>query len=427
MNLHARIDHHYDILLQEIQKSQVVLLHPDSTYRAMLVAKLVKDPAVKTFYYALGWDDIDVPSFIYSMVHDLSLQHPTFGRHLTFIPNSVYEDLSSNMPLVVDCFVRELREMSDEPFVLIFDEYDRSDIADDVQRFVERLAVALPENCHLVINSRTLPRISWISLIARNKASMLVNDQTITQDFYGFKNDSEGNLEVYALGPGFVLLNNQYIDSWEGHLPRLLFFFTLDRPVVTRSDICSSFWPELHDEQAVNVFHVTKRRLHKALDADVLIHNDGYYRVNPELQVYYDVLDFAESLIRGRDVNNPDRLEAYQRATTLYRGPFLQGHEDQWIVLRRQDFRVGYVEALKFIANTWRERQRPEQALSVLQKALVEDLRVDDVSEEVMRLYAQLGRRNEAAAHYQRVLQDYHKDNLQPTDRLHEVYQEITA
>jgi DNA-binding SARP family transcriptional activator len=427
MKLHEIIHQHYEVLLNEIENSQVVLLHPQTTYRSMLIAQLVKDPDVKTFYYALGWDDIDVPSFIYSLIHDLAPQHPTFGRHLTFISNGVYEDLNNNMPIIIDAFVRELREMGDQRFVLILDEYDRSDEADDVQRFVERLAIALPENCHLVINSRSLPRLSWVSLIAQNKATMLLNDQMIVKDFYGFENDDTGNLEVYALGPGFVLLNNDYIDSWEGHLPRLLFFFALDRPVVTRSDICSSFWPNLHDEQAVNVFHVTKRRLHKALDADVLVHNDGYYRVNPQLNIYYDVLDFAASLIRGRDMNNPNRLEDYQRAASLYRGPFLQGHEDNWIVQRRVDFRAGYVEALTYIANSWKERNNLEQALTVLQKGLTEDLRVDGLSADVMRLYSDLGRRNEAAAHYQRVLQDYSKDNLKPSEKLTEVYQELMA
>jgi DNA-binding SARP family transcriptional activator len=343
------------------------------------------------------------------------------------VPNSAYEDLDNHLTMIIDCFVQELEEMSGESFVLILDEYDRSDAADDLQRLIERLAIALPKNCHLVINSRTLPRISWISLIVQNRVSMLVNDTVIREDFYGFQNDSNGTLEVYALGPGFVLLDNEYIDSWEGHLPRLLFFFALDRPVVTRSDICTSFWPELHDEQAVNVFHVTKRRLHKALDADVLVHEDGYYRINHELHIYYDVLDFAASLVRGRSGDATQRLEAYQRAATLYRGPFLQGHQDTWIVQRRADFRVGYVEALKHIAGVWQERQRPEQALAILQKGLVEDLRMDDLSAEVMKLYMQLGRRNEAVAHYQRVVQDYQKVNRQPSMMLHTVYQEITA
>src|SRR4029077_14782627 len=85
-------------------------------------------------------------------------------------------------------------------------------------------------------------------------------------DFYNNQTESNARVEIFGLGPGTVMLDSEPIDSWEGHLPRLLFFFALDRPVVTRSEICQAFWPELNTDQAVNVFHVTKRRLHKALD-----------------------------------------------------------------------------------------------------------------------------------------------------------------
>lgn len=425
----SQIQLDYQALLHQLDAHQVVLLHPQNPYRTLVIAQLVNDPNVNKFYYAMGPDDIDLQSFIYSITHDMTLQHPTFGRHLNTLPASVFEDINANFDLILHCFVRELEEMSDSPYVLIFDEYDRSDIADDMQRFIERLSINLPSHCHVVFNGRTLPRLSWLSLIAQNKAAMLLNNQVITQDFYGLKNDQNGSLEVYALGPGFVLLNNHYIDAWEGHLPRLLFFFALDRPVITRSDICTSFWPDLNPEQAVNVFHVTKRRLHKALDVDVLTHDDGYYAINPELGIYYDVLEFVEALLRGRNTNLSidDRITAWQRAIHLYRGPFLQGHDDRWILERRIDFRAGYIEALQFMANIWKEKDRPEQALALLQKALAEDLRVDEVNQEVMRLYVALGRRNEAAGHYQRVLQDYHKDGLQPSDALHALYQEVTS
>lgn len=429
MTQQSQIQTDYQALLHQLDMHQVVLLHPKSTYRTLVIAQLVNDKNINKFYYAMGPDDIDLESFIYSITHDMTLQHPTFGRHLNALPASVFEDLNTTFDVILESFARELAEMSASPYVLIFDEYDRSDIADDMQRFIERLCIHLPAHCHVVFNGRTLPRLSWLSLISQNKAALLLNSDLITEDFYGLQNDQGGTLEVYALGPGFVLLNNHYIDAWEGHLPRLLFFFALDRPVITRSDICTSFWPDLNPEQAVNVFHVTKRRLHKALDVDVLTHDDGYYAINPELGIYYDVLEFVEALLLGRDTTRDleERITAWQRAIHLYRGPFLQGHDDRWILERRVDFRAGYVEALQFMANIWKERNRPEQALGLLVKALSEDLRIDNVNQEVMKLYVALGRRNEAAAHYQHVLQDYHKDGLQPSDALHSLYQAVTS
>ena len=136
-----------------------------------------------------------------------------------------------------------------------------------------------------MISSRSLPRLPWMAMIAQNKAVMLRDTELIGTISTRIRRTAKPALRRRAW-PRPRTLDGQAIDSWEGHLPRLLFFFALERPVVTRSEICDAFWPELNNDQAVNVFHVTKRRLHKALEplgVDVLIHEDGYYRVNPAL------------------------------------------------------------------------------------------------------------------------------------------------
>ncbi|MBZ0291057.1 MAG: hypothetical protein K8L99_00670, partial [Anaerolineae bacterium] len=279
MKLHELIEQTYQTFHEEAASARVILLHPQSQYRSVLVAKLIQSTETKVFYYALGPDDINVQSFLTGLTHDLANQYPTFGRHLNILPP---DDYKNNMEVVLGTFAQDLAEMSDDPFFFILDEYDRSDSADDVQMFVEKLVDLLPENCRLVINSRTLPRLPWVSLIAQKKAILLKDNQLIRSDFYNIKTEGENQLKVFALGPGYILMDDKPVDTWEGHLPRLLFFFALDRPSITRSEICQAFWPELDTDQAVNVFHVTKRRLHKALDMDVLVHEDGYYHISPD-------------------------------------------------------------------------------------------------------------------------------------------------
>lgn len=428
MHLHTLVDQSYQKFLEYLDQTRVILLHPNSRYRSMLVAQLINTPELNTFYYAMGPDDIELQAFIGSITHDLANQVATFGRHINMLPRSVYANPLQNLDLVLDTFAADLAEMSAERFLLILDEYDRSDEADDVQRFIERLAGRVPAHCRLVLNGRTLPRLPWISMISQKLAILLEDDRLIETEFYGPTKPSDDPLEVYALGPGFVLNNGEPIDTWEGHLPRLLFFFALDRPVITRSEICQAFWPELDPDQAVNVFHVTKRRLHKALDNDVLVHDGGYYRVNPDMPIYYDAMEFAVALMEGR--NNPDparKFEAWQRAADLYRGPFLQGHNDWWIMERRLDFRAGYLEALTEMANVWLSRDRHEQALVLFQKALLEDNTREDLHQRIMGLYAQLGRRSEATAHYNKLVEDASKEGFQISEAIHRLYEEIMA
>lgn len=423
MRLHELLERSYASFKKHADDARVVLLHPRSSYRSLLVARLLSDEDSRVFYYAMGPDDISIESFLSGITHDVANQFPTFGRHMDMLPVEAHSDRLQ----LLDTFAQDISELTDEPFFFVLDEYDRSDSADEVQWFVEQLAPRLPEHCTLVINSRTLPRLPWVSMIAQKWAVLLEDEQLVSNDFYDVSREGKQQLEVFALGPGFVLLNSRMIDTWEGHLPRLLFFFALDKSVITRSEICEAFWPELDTDQAVNVFHVTKRRLHKALDMDVLVHEDGYYRVNPELGIQYDVVDFVAQLMKGRDSSNPNRMEAWQAAADLYRGPFLQGHSDKWILSRRRDYQAGYLEALTQMAQARLDDGRPEHALSLFQRALHEDTSHEGLHRQVMQLYMTLGRRSEAAAHYMKLVEDLKTSKREPDAETASLYKSIMA
>ncbi|MAU11001.1 MAG: hypothetical protein CL607_14360 [Anaerolineaceae bacterium] len=427
MTLQNAVQQAYESFLKYSDGHQVVLLHPQSRLRSVLIAQLFKDSNTKTFYYALGENDTNLQSFIESFAHDMSTQHPTFGRHLYMLPYQLHQNFAADVDRVLDAMVLEISELSDDPFVLILDEYDRSDNANDINRFVEYLADRLPAHCKLIINSRTMPRLPWLSMVAKNQAIILKDDVLITSDIYGPHTYDKYNLEISALGPGFVTLNGEPVDSWEGHLPRLLLFYALDRPVVTRAEICGAFWPNLDMDQAVNVFHVTKRRLHKALDLDVLLHTENYYQINPELTVYYDVVDFVETLVKGRYAEGEEQFEAWQRVIDLYNGPFLQGHDEVWILDRQEAMRTGYIEAVTGMAKTWQERGKGETALKLYRSAIDEAYDREDVHRAVIALYNDLGRRGEAAAHYQQLEKAYKVQGKKLSNQTIDMYNKIMS
>ena len=124
----------------------VVLLHPASRYRSMVVAQLMNLAGETVFYYAMGPDDIDVRSFLSGITHDRPSQHPTFGRHVNL---ARCDQPAAGRSL--DAFVADIM---DPPFTLILDEYDRTDGADDIQWFVEQTILRAPARCRIVINSR---------------------------------------------------------------------------------------------------------------------------------------------------------------------------------------------------------------------------------------------------------------------------------
>jgi len=412
MPLATIADELYQSFKEKTEGARVILLHSDSRFRPVLLSKLLASQEIKVFYYAMGPDDVDTVAFLSGFTHDLAEQVPSFGGRV----NHIGFEMSSGPAALLEALALDLNDLSADPFLLVLDEFDQADIADDLQIFIEQLVDLLPPQCRLVLSGRQLPRLPWVSMIAQNKAVLLRDSELVVDHFYQKPFEGEARVKVYGLGPGHVMLDGQMITTWEGHLPRLLFFFCLDRPMVTRSEICRAFWPDLDNDQAVNVFHVTKRRLHKALDAlgiDVLIHDGGYYRLNPALTIQYDVFDFVSALVGGRTAQGKERLKAWQRATELYQHPFLQGHTEGWINKRREEYLTGYLEALSNIARMRIEDGRPEQALNLMLKAVQENPTRQDLHREVMRLYADLGRRSEAAGHYQKLTQSLRDHRLE--------------
>jgi DNA-binding SARP family transcriptional activator len=427
MSLETVANELYSAFAEHSAGARVVLLHAGSRYRTVLLSRLLNDPDIHSFYYAMGPDDTDTEAFLAGLTHDVAEQVPTFGAQVYRM--GFDHENSDELAAVL---AQDVAELSDDPFLLILDEFDQAPISDDLQQLLERLVEHLPEHCKLVISSRTLPRLSWIAMIAENKAVLLRDNELVTSNFYDAPVDAPARIQVYGLGPGHIVLDGDTIDTWEGHLPRLLLFFALDRPMVTRSEICQAFWPDLSTDQAVNVFHVTKRRLHKALEkigqgVDILIHEDRYYRINPAVNIQYDVMDFVSALVAARVAPDKQKVAAWQRALELYQRPFLQGHHEEWIERRRAEFQAGHIEALTQMASIRRNDNRKEQALNLLLRAAADDPRRQDIHRQIMELYSELGRRSEAASHYQKLKQELSDNDRELEQETQRVYQEVMS
>jgi DNA-binding SARP family transcriptional activator len=111
----------------------------------------------------------------------------------------------------------------------------------------------------------------------------------------------------------------------------------------------------------------------------------------------------------------------------MHQRPFLQGHTEPWIVKRRKDYQAGYVEALSEMGNIRLKEGRPEHALTLLLRAVNEDMTRQDLHRQVMNLYADLGRRSEAASHYQKIQDQLRDKNINLEDETEELYSELMS
>lgn len=336
-------------LRSEYPQYKLLLIHPFSRYRSLLVMGLINRPPGLLYYYRVRDSHVgNLNGFLYGLIDALEEHAPATTTALDQALTSTPDDI----PALAGALSTDLAREDSDYTLLIIDDADLVNGIADCQRFLATLVAALPAHCHLLIAGRTLPTFSWLPLVAAGEAIVLKNDDLLGSEYYAVSNAATHTLEAFAFGPGHIILDGHLITDWAGDLPRQMLFFSLDGPAVTREQYCEAFWPDFTLEQAVNVFHVTKRRLHLALGLDALVFDrrQGGYRLNPQITLRYDVLAFLDNMNAARQAEGAIAAAHWQQAANLYEGDYLQDGEYEWMAGRRAALRSGYAETLAALA-----------------------------------------------------------------------------
>jgi two-component SAPR family response regulator len=283
---------------------------------------------------------------------------------------------------------------------LVLDECDRAAAA-DFDAFVPELLASFTHGRVYVV-SRLVPACTVSDETVRAVARFIPADEVVLVWDYAARDQSTVLLEVRAFGSGRVLVNGRVVDSWDGLLPRSLFFYLVDRGMTTRNDIFMTFWPNLSVREATNVFHVTKRKINEVLGTDLTMYWSGFYRIAPNIQLSYDAVQLSE-LVQNSAIETSERAgELLAQAIALYRGNFLTSLASDWIKKRREELLQTYVEALISLARARERANAPNEALGLYLRAAAIMPEREDLASSIMSLYRSLGMPSDALAIYAR-------------------------
>lgn len=231
--------------------------------------------------------------------------------------------------------------------------------------------------------------------------------------------DEEGSMlvEVRALGLGNVSIKGEPVQVWEGLLPRLLFYYLVDRGMVTRNDIFQTFWPTLTVQEATNVFHVTKKKIGDILGINLTVFVSGFYHIASNIVLSYDVNTFSEMVQDSAVLAPEEELKHLRSALRLYRGEFLADQTLPWIVKRRQDVNQTFSDALFALGKAYESQGETQHALNSFLTAGARNRTREDVVYHAMRLYKDMGMHRDAAVLYQRLKDDLQRGmKMKPSD-----------
>jgi two-component SAPR family response regulator len=206
-------------------------------------------------------------------------------------------------------------------------------------------------------------------------------------------------VEVYALGGGLIYINGLPLTGWPGPLVRNLFFYLVDRPLLTRQDIFDAFWPTIPTKEAVNVFHVTKSKIDQWLGLELTTYKAGFYRPSGQFELHYDVSAFEAA--------TPQSEADYKAVSSLYHSRFLPDVDLPWVRSRRRELQSQYAELLLGLARLYHAAGQIDLAISYYGKAWQQAPEREDVARHLMELCAASGKVEQAVQvfeHLSRVL-----------------------
>lgn len=382
---------------------KVILLYPWTNHRNIFLNYFLDDLSEGLLYYRLPENTGGLADWLRGLVDEIRYVEAGFGQSLeSILANGSASEIG-------EALAADLAALKLERVVLYLDELDRISQDEEFCQFMNAVIANLPDKAQLVINSRLLTYDPWISWVNRDEVVVLGTEHRSSNLLFAKASSLKPQLEIYAFGRGHAVSNGCEIGSWDGALPRNLFFYFIDNPLVTRDQIFEIFWPKLSVRDATNVFHVTKRKITERIFAyvadnknyELTKYSTGFYVPSDKIVRHYDVADFEQAM-EGALLSSErhERELLYLRAIEIYKAPFLHPLRLPWVEARRNQLKSLFAEALIGMARLKTDQGLWEEALGYYARALKEAPQREDIHRGAMRMYINLGRNADARQQY---------------------------
>jgi DNA-binding SARP family transcriptional activator len=175
------------------------------------------------------------------------------------------------------------------------------------------------------------------------------------------------------------------------------------RRPVARDELADVFWPGSSAAAARNCLNTSLSILRSGLrdvlgDLPVVVHREGAYSLDADLDLTVDAEEFEELAARGAGLRRAGDLEgaarAYREAAALYAGDLFEDdpYED-WASSQRRYLRETRLVLLGDLADCESALGDPSAAIALCRQALLIEPEREDVHRRLMASYARVGQR----------------------------------
>ncbi len=195
-----------------------------------------------------------------------------------------------------------------------------------------------------------------------------------------------------------------------------------DRPQ-PRDRLVALFWGDRPERKArrsltTALWHIRHRCLP---DPELILSDTHTVQFQPQADLWVDVEAFTARAAQ-------DDLDDLQAAVALYRGDFLEGFYDDWVINERYRLESLFLDVLARLMAGHEALDDPRAALATAQRLLEHDPLQEEAHRVAMRAYCRLGQRNAALEQYHRCRQVVQAElGTEPMAETTELYRAIRA
>jgi DNA-binding SARP family transcriptional activator/tetratricopeptide (TPR) repeat protein/biotin operon repressor len=217
-----------------------------------------------------------------------------------------------------------------------------------------------------------------------------------------------GSLQVRLLGGLSLVWDGLSRLTIAGNTSRSLFAYliTYRHRSHTRNLLAGTFWPDLPEATARQRLSQALWQINRVFEGDPVLFVEGdIIQVNSNQALWVDLDEFKNF----PKSNETEALRKLETCLEHYRGEFLAGYYDDWILTEREQLRNLYLELLTRLVLGYKTWGMYEKSLTFAKKLCIEDSWSEETHREIMRLNHLLGRSTEAYLQFEtcrRVLKD---------------------
>ncbi len=211
-------------------------------------------------------------------------------------------------------------------------------------------------------------------------------------------------VKISLLG-GFQLeVHQQIISRLESRkVESLLAFLVMyqDRPH-TREVLVGMFWPDMPETKAKANLRRALYVIRKALknQQDHILTESNQVQFDPMSRALLDVKNFEQYISKAKSLSELEKLNHLEQAIEIYRGPFMDGYYDDWLIEQQQRLADVHLNGLELLSNCQSALGQYEKAIESCQQLIALQPTHEQAYRQKMSHHYHLGQQQQAQQTY---------------------------